>query len=358
MTDLKDPGAGPEISTSLTIIEPATGLPVPAMIAAAGERASLRFIDFFTAHIRNPNTRGAYGVAVRSFFAWLELQDLAELSEIRTHHVSTYTELLTRNYSAPTVKQHLAAIRKLFDWLIIGQVIDQNPAAPVRGPTHIVKKGKTSVLLADEARQLLDSIKVVKTVKLPDGSTAEKPLLVGLRDRALIALLIYSFARISAALQMNVDDYYPQGKRWWVRLHEKGGKEHEMPAHHLLEQYLDTYVTAAGIAADKNAPLFRTIGGCERQDRGQGRGRKQLTSDRMTRQDARRMIKRRARKAGLLTRISCHSFRATGITVYLLNGGLLEYAQQMAAHESARTTKLYDRRNDQVTLDQVERIVL
>jgi integrase len=100
------------------------------------------------------------------------------------------------------------------------------------------------------------------------------------------------------------------------------------------------------------------IGGWDRQDRGQGRGRKQLTGDRMTRQDARRMIVRRAKKAGLLPRIGCHSFRATGITVYLLNGGLLEYTRQMAAHESARTTKLYDRHNDQVTLDQVERIVL
>jgi integrase len=145
------------------------------------------------------------------------------------------------------------------------------------------------------------------------------------------------------------EDYYPQGKRWWVRLHEKGGKQHEMPAHHLLEQYLDAYVTAAGFGAEKASPLFRTLG---------GRGRKRLTADRMTRQDARRMIVRRAKNAGLLTRLGCHSFRATGITVYLLNGGLLEYAQQMAAHESARTTKLYDRRSDQVTLDQVERIVL
>ena len=131
-----------------------------------------------------------------------------------------------------------------------------------------------------------------------------------------------------------------------------------VPAHHLLEQYLDAYVAAAGIAADKNAPLFRTIGGNERQKRGPGLGRKQLTGDRMTRHDARRMIVRRAKKAGLLTKIGCHSFRATGITVCLLNGGLLEYAQQMAAHESSSTTKLYDRRNDQVTLDQVERIIL
>lgn len=289
MTDIEDPNDGPGTATALAIIAPAPALPVPALIAAAGERARLRFIDFFTAHIRNPNTRAAYGVAAREFFAWLEQGGLTQISAIRTHHVSTYVEILTRNYSAPTVKQHLAAVRRLFDWLIVGQVIDQNPAAPVRGPKHIVKKGKTPVLDGDEAKRLIDSI---------DVST-----IVGLRDRALIALLIYSFARISAALHMNVDDYYPQGKRWWVRLHEKGGKQHEMPAHHLLEAYLDEYVTAAGLAGQKNVPLFRTLG---------GRGRKQLTPDRMTRQDARRMIVRRAQNAGPLTRIGCHSFRATG----------------------------------------------
>src|SRR5215469_9334433 len=96
------PDSTRQASTALTIIiEPAPGLPVPAMIAGAGERASLRFIDFFTAHIRNPNTRAAYGVAVRGFFTWLETQALTELAEIRTHHVSTYTEILARNYSAP-----------------------------------------------------------------------------------------------------------------------------------------------------------------------------------------------------------------------------------------------------------------
>jgi site-specific recombinase XerD len=137
MNDSEEKGGTPASSGALAVIEPATGLPVPAMIAAGGERARLRFIDFFTAHIRDTNTRVGYGVAVRSFFAWLELQGLVELGEIRTHHVSTYTELLTRNYSAPTVKQRLAAIRKLFDWLIVGQVMDQNPAAPVRGPRHI-----------------------------------------------------------------------------------------------------------------------------------------------------------------------------------------------------------------------------
>ena len=238
MTDPNHPDDGSAITTTLAIIDPAAAMPVPTLIAAAGERASLRFIDFFTVHIRNPNTRAAYGVAVRQFFAWLERGGLTQISAIRTHHVSTYIEMLTRDYSAPTVKQHLAAIRRLFDWLIVGQVIDQNPAAPVRGPKHIVKKGKTPVLDGDEAKRLIDSI---------DVST-----IVGLRDRALIALLIYSFARISAALHMDVDDYYPQGKRWWVRLHEKGGKQHEMPAHHLLENYLDAYVTATGLTGQKN----------------------------------------------------------------------------------------------------------
>jgi len=147
---------------------------------------------------------------------------------------------------------------------------------------------------------------------------------------------------------MDVGDYYPQGRRFWVRLHEKGGKQHDMPCHHQLEAYLDEYLTAAGIADDKASPLFRTAFGTTGQ----------LSDRRMHRGDVLRMIRRRTHDAGIATMLSCHSFRATGITVYLKRGGLLEHAQKMAAHASAKTTKLYDRRDDQVTLDEVERIVL
>jgi site-specific recombinase XerD len=308
-------------------------LVVPAIIADAGERAGYAFVDFFTAQIRNRNTRAAYAVAVRSFCAWCDVQRIT-LATLRTHHVAGYVEFLGRSYSPPSVKQHLAAIRMLFDWLVVRQVVEINPAAAVRGPKHVVKRGKTPTLDADEARKLLDSI---------DVSTP-----VGLRDRALIALLVYTFARVSAAIGMTVRDYYPQGKRWWVRLHEKGGKRHEMPAHHLLEGYMDEYLDAAGIADDKATPLFRTAAGKTGK----------LTGRRMTRTDALRMIWRRAAAAGIATELGCHSFRATGITVYLTNGGLLEHAQQMAAHESARTTKLYDRRSDKVTLDEVEKIIV
>ena len=146
------------------------------------------------------------------------------------------------------MKQHLAALRRLFDWLVTGHVLDVNPAHAVRGPKYIVKKGKTPVLAADEARELLDRIAVVQKTA---GAETEKPHLTGLRDRALIGVMTYTFARVNAVLQMKVRDYFVQGRRGWVRLHEKGGKEHEVPCHHTLEHYLDEYLAAAGIAGDR-----------------------------------------------------------------------------------------------------------
>ena len=126
------------------------------------------------------------------------------------------------------MKQRLAAIRHLFDWLVVGQIVPANPASSVRGPKHIVRKGKTPLLEPAEARALLDSIDTASPV--------------GLRDRALIGLMVYSFARIGAALGMKVEDVYSERRRLWVRLHEKGGKRHEMPCHHNLETYLTAYI--------------------------------------------------------------------------------------------------------------------
>src|SRR6202795_2524701 len=217
---------------------------IPAAIADAGEHAVRRFLEFFAATIRNKNTREAYYPAACSFFAWLEEHNIGELADIEPMHVSLYIEALQATAAKPTVKQQLAAIRMLFDWLVVGQVLATNPAHSVRGPKHVVRRGKTPVLTADEARLLLDSI---------DTTT-----LVGLRDRALISVMTFAFARIGAVVAMRVDDYYPEGKRWWVRLHEKGGKRHEMPAHHTLEAYLDAYIVAAGIRDAGKAPLFRS----------------------------------------------------------------------------------------------------
>ena len=259
---------------------------VPKLVADAGDKAARRYANFFGS-IENDNTRAAYSRACARFFAWCEARGIADLVEVEPFHVGAYLKAIGATHEKPTVKQHLAAIRMLFDWLVVGQVIAINPAHAVRGPKHVVKRGKTPVLTPAEARKLLDAI---------DVSTV-----VGLRDRALIGVMAYSFARVSAAIGMRVDDYYGQGKRWWVRLHEKGGKRHEMPCHHNLETYVDAYLQAAGMSDAKKTPLFRSA-----------RGRTgELTESAMDRVDVYRMIRRRARDAGLDADICCHTFRAT-----------------------------------------------
>ena len=306
---------------------------IPKIVANAGNQAKFRFVEFFTAQIRNKNTRRAYHTAVTQFFHWCHSNGL-ELQDIHSIHVATYIEKLQTIASAPTVKQHLAGIRMLFNWLESGRVIDKNPTTSVRGPKHVVKRGKTPILSAKDTRRLLDSI--------PTDT------LIGLRDRALIAMMVFSFARIGALLKMQVKDYYPNGKRWWIRLHEKGGKYHEMPAHHTLEQYLDEYLEATGIRDDPKGYLFRTFG---------GKGRV-MTKNPMLQTYAWQRVRKRAEAIDILTPICNHSFRGTGITTYLKNGGTLEKAQQMAAHESPRTTKLYDRTNDEISLDEIEKVII
>jgi site-specific recombinase XerD len=310
------------------------GAAVPALVAAAGERASTRFLEFFAANIRNPHTRRAYYRAAEEFLAWCASADVASIAAVQPVHVATWIEASTRELAASSVKQRLAALRHLFDWLVNGQVVPINPAHTVRGPRHVVTSGQTPVLDPAEARALLDSIDVATHA--------------GLRDRALIALMVYSFARIGAALGMAVEDVYTQNRRLWVRLREKGGKRHAMPCHHNLEEYLAAYLDGAGLRSDPRGPLFRTI----------GRGTGQLTRTVLPQANAYAMIGRRATAAGIETKLGNHSFRATGITAYLKNGGTLEKAAAMASHASTRTTQLYDRRRDELTLDEVERIVI
>lgn len=311
----------------------AGALSVPASVSDAGAAAARRYVEFFAAEIRNPHTRRAYVRAATDFLAWCEADaGIRSLAAVQPLHVVTWIERQSRERSAPTAKLRLAALRHLFNWLVTGQVIPTNPAAAVRGPQHSALKGKKPVLSAAEARLLLDSI---------DVSTP-----AGLRDRALIGLMVFSFARIGAALGMRVEDIYTQNRRLWVRLNEKDGKRHAMPCHHTLEAYLHDYLEGTGLAGDPKGPLFRTIG------RGTGR----LTRTPLPQANAYAMVRRRAAAAGIATPIGCHTFRATGITAYLRNGGTLENAAVMANHASTRTTQFYNRRRDEISLDEVERI--
>ena len=196
------------MDTELVTIERTAMIPtrivrqLTPMLFSGSDKAEKRFWEFFTANIRNPNTRLAYLTAAYRFADWCEVKGLA-LEQVEPMMVAAYIEQLTAVYAPATVKQYLAAIRMLFDWLVIGQVVPFNPASSVRGPRHVVKTGKTPVLTAGETRALLDAID----------------------------LMVYSFARVSAALR--VADYYTQGKRSFFRLHEKGGKYLVVPAHHV-----------------------------------------------------------------------------------------------------------------------------
>ena len=305
---------------------------LPPIVASTGPDAPERFLEFFTVTIRNKNTRRAYARQVLQFLTWCEARGIPDLAAVRPMQVAGYIESMPAQ--PQTVKQALAAIRMLYDWLVVGQVVPTNPAGSVRGPKYSIKKGKTPVLSREDARALLDSI--------------DAGHVVGLRDRALIALMVYSFGRVGAVTGLQVADYYQNGKRYWIRLHEKGGKFHEVPVHHTAEEYIDAYLDAAGIRSELKTPLFRTTRGRSRT----------LTGNGLQEREALFMVKRRAAAAGLPATICNHTMRATGITAYLENGGTMENAQAIAAHESPRTTKLYDRRNDLINLDEIERIQL
>ncbi|MDH4392072.1 MAG: tyrosine-type recombinase/integrase [Aquabacterium sp.] len=318
-------GAGPA-----TLVADA---PVPGLFAQTPQAAQ-RTWTFFTVQLRNPHTRKAYARAAADFSAWCLARGLHGVQQVQPVHVAAYVEGLA--LAAPTVLQRLAGLRMLFDWLVLGQVLQHNPAHAVRGPRHVVRQGQTPVLAAEEARALLDAIDV--------GTT------IGLRDRALIGLMLCTFARVGAAVQMRVEDVYVQQRRTWVRLHEKGGQLHRMPCHPELQTWLRAYIQGAGLDAPGQAKtwLFRSAVGRT--------GR--LSTTPLRADDVLRMVQRRALAAGIQTPIGCHSFRATGITEYLRNGGRLEVAQQMANHGSARTTGLYDRRRSAIALDDVARVLL
>jgi integrase len=162
----------------------------------------------------------------------------------------------------------------------------------------VLKRDKTPVWSREDAKKLLESI--------------PRDDLAGLRDRALISMMLFSFARVSAVLSLKRRDFYYQGPRRWLQFHEKGGKEHEMPAHHEIEETIDEYLSKVSI--DEGQPLFQSV----------NKTGTALSGRALNRYNAWAAIRKRARNAGFLTPVGCHTWRATGVTVYLENGGRLE----------------------------------
>lgn len=307
---------------------------LPLLIYRAGDKAQYKYAEFFTNTLRNANTRKSYARACKRFFDWCADKGLS-LETVHPVAAAAYFRALEEEMALESVKQHLAAVRRLYDWLVVEGAAGFNPVSSVRGPRVSYRKGKTPVLTADQTRRLLDA---------PDPNT-----LKGKRDRALLAVLFYAWVRASAAAGLEVRDYQQQGRRTFLRFREKGGKVHEVPAHHHAQDLLDIYIRSAGIdlmdKTQQRLPLFRTL------DR-----RRNLSDNALRRQDVTKLLKRYALEARLPHAFSAHSARATGITTYLDNGGTLEVAQDIAGHADSRTTRLYDRTKDKVTLSEVERV--
>jgi integrase/recombinase XerD len=164
----------------------------PAVLYIKDARTEKRFWEFFTAQIPNDHTRRAYFHAACQFSSWCARYGIDDLANVEPIHVAAWVKESGTVHSRPTVKQHLAAIRMLFDWLVTGQVLPVNPAHAVRGPKHAVKRGKTPVLASEEMRDLLESI--------PTGT------LLGRGGRAVLGTMADTFARIGAVLNLIVED--------------------------------------------------------------------------------------------------------------------------------------------------------
>jgi integrase/recombinase XerD len=329
MTDNKHEIAvydGTEAGELIQAVGPVTARNAPAIVKVAGKSAEFAWEEFFQAEIANAHTRKNYMHAVRQFLAWVEGRNL-ELPRIAPGDVGEYLQVL--DLATPTKKLHLAALRRFFDRMVNRHVCVINPAATVKAERHSVIEGKTPDIGPVQARTLLKSIAVAD--------------LVGLRDRAVLAVLIYTAARVGAVAKLTMKNFVNDGSQYTLRFAEKGGKSREIPVRHDLEQFLLAYIQAANIV---EGPLFRTA----------NRKSKMLTVKAMTGIDVCRMMKRRLKAANLPGHFSPHSFRVTTVTDLLEQNVPLEDVQYLAGHADPRTTRIYDRRRRKVTRKIVERI--
>ncbi|MFQ6540026.1 tyrosine-type recombinase/integrase [Aphanothece stagnina] len=286
--------------------------------------------DYFGAKIANDNTRAAYLRDAKEFAAWCMEQGLP-LEHVETLHVARFRDhLRTAGNSAATIKRKMSSLRNLFAYMVETGSLGFNPAREVSTEKVRVKGGKTPALDAQQMRMLFESFDPSRPIEL--------------RDRALIAVMAYALARVSAAVAIRAEDFIDLGRTQMIRLHEKGGVQRDIPAHPRLVEYLDAWLAVAALrTSDWLFPAFDARGTIQ-------------SSRPMSRGDALRMVKRRLLRAGIPPVFSNHSFRATGITEFLANGGSLEIAQQLANHADSRTTKLYDRRATRLELEEIVRI--
>jgi site-specific recombinase XerD len=211
-------------------------------------------------------------------------------------------------------------------------VVEYNPAARARPPRLVRESSHTPIFEEAEIVAFLDSI------------TLES--LKDIRDKAIFSVLFYSWCRVSALINLTVADYYERGGTRWLRFQEKRGKEHEVPVHSKAKDAVDLWLECSHLASKPSAPLFPSF----------GKNRETIESRRLGRRSVLKLVEKRARTSGILKRVCCHSFRATGVSEYMNSGGTIEIAQRIAGHISPATTRIYDRSGDRLTLEEVERV--
>ena len=293
------------------------------------QKTAETLLNILEGRIRNPNTRNAYKTAWRSFFAFCSEYKL-ELDRVKPYHFGLWLKRHTG--SVATQRQHLAAVRLLFDHLLEKGVVDINPAARAKPPRLERESAHTPVFEQNEIKAFLEAIKLDS--------------LIDKRDKALCSVLLYGWARVSAVVTLRVEDYYERKGERWLRLHEKRGKIHEVPVHSKAREAIDQWLLASGFGSNPSAPLFPAF----------GKNKKTPELRHMDRTSVWKLVQARAQASGLKKRVCCHSFRATGITEYMNAGGALDIAQRIAGHSELSTTKIYDRSQDRVTIAEIERV--
>ena len=309
---------------------------VPATIAELGRKAERTFVEFFTAHLSNDHTRRAYGHAVADLSDWLAMQGWS-LTELEPIEAAAYIEHLKRQGRATsTIKARLSALRNLCDYMTARGVLDWNPFSVVRAPRASSGEGKTPILEAEDVRALFASIGTEDVVDL--------------RDRAILSLMLYTFARVGAVVKMDGRHYEASSARASVALHEKRGRFHRVPCHHLLHEAMEAFLSVS--PAGPRTPVFRSAERALDEE-----GRRQLSRRRIQSRSVIAMVKRRAAAVGLPAEAVCnHSFRGTGITNFMENGGAIDVAAGIAGHASTKTTQLYNRSAQTVQRDEIERV--
>lgn len=293
------------------------------------DKTAETFLELLGARVRNPNTRSAYRVAWRSFLAFCSARQL-ELEHVKAYHIGAWLD--QHPGSRATQRQHLAAVRLLFDHLMMRGVVEYNPASRAKPPRLVREFSHTPIFEEAEIVAFLDSIQ----------SFSPKDI----RDKAIFCVLLYSWCRVSALINLKVADYYERAGQRWLRLEEKRGKEHEVPVHSKAKEAIDRWLEVFGLTSNPAAPLFPAF----------GKDRETVELKHLDRRSVLKLVDKRATLSGIVKRVCCHSFRATGITEYMNAGGTIEIAQQIAGHKSPSTTRIYDRSRDRLTIEEIERV--